>query len=282
MKITCLGTGSPEPYIRRASSGYLVEVGNDKILLDCGGGVVTRLIETGCLPSDITHLFFSHLHSDHMMDYARLIHSAWDEGAEPLLVHGPKPIAEITRKLFGNDGVFADDLKARTELKGSQDVWVTRGGSLPRHWPKPEVKQIKSGFSFEGDGWSLLSSTVPHAQPLLECMAFRLESNNKCLVYSGDSSLCPEMNALSQDADLLIHWCYRLSHETKNSFITKMSPSAGEIAEMAQSAGVKSLLLTHIRKHMDEEEHLDLMLKEGRLAFKGSIGIAEDLMVINL
>ena len=90
------------------------------------------------------------------------------------------------------------------------------------------------------------------------------------------------MNALSQDSDLLIHWCYRLSHETKNSFITKMSPSAGEIAKMAQSAGVKSLLLTHIRKHMDEEEHLDLMLKEGRLAFKGSIGIAEDLMVINL
>ena len=282
MKITCLGTGSPEPHIRRASSGYLVEVGNDKILLDCGGGVVTRLIESGRLPSDITHLFFSHLHSDHMMDYARLVHCAWDEGSKPLLVLGPKPIAKITERLFGRDGVFAADLKARTELQGSQDVWVARGGTLPRHWPKPLVREIKSGFSFEGDGWTLSSVAVPHAQPLLECMAFRIEANDKCVVYSGDTAICPEMSTLSQGADLLIHWCYRLSHETKYAFITKMSPSAVEIAEMAQSAGVKSLLLTHIRKHMDLGDHLDLMLKEGKESFNGSIDIAEDLMVINL
>ena len=104
MKITCLGTGSPEPYIQRASSGYLVEIGNDKILLDCGGGVVSRLIEAGHLPSHITHLFFTHLHSDHMMDYARLVHCAWDEGAKPLPVYGPAPISNINDKLFGKEG----------------------------------------------------------------------------------------------------------------------------------------------------------------------------------
>ena len=58
MKITCLGTGSPESHAKRASSGYLVEIGQDKILLDCGGGVVSHLIETSHMPSDITHLFF--------------------------------------------------------------------------------------------------------------------------------------------------------------------------------------------------------------------------------
>ena len=282
MKITCLGTGSPEPYIQRASSGYLVEIGNDKILLDCGGGVVSRLIEAGHLPSHITHLFFTHLHSDHMMDYARLVHCAWDEGAKPLPVYGPAPISNINDKLFGKEGVFATDLKARTELQGSQDIWVARGGNLPRHWPAPVITQIKPGFSFHGNDWTLSSAPVPHAQPFLDCMAFRIENNSNALVYSGDTSLCPEMISLSRNADLLIHWCYRLSHETKYSFITQMSPCAGEIAELAHSAGVKSLLLTHIRKHMDTKVHQDAMLREARHAFTGLVQIAKDLMVIDL
>ena len=78
MIITCLGTGSPEPSLKRASSGYLVEVENKNILIDCGGGVFGRLLEAGLFPHQITHVIFSHLHSDHMLDYPRLIHAIWD------------------------------------------------------------------------------------------------------------------------------------------------------------------------------------------------------------
>lgn len=54
MKLTILGSGSPEAYVRRASSGYLIETGDDKILFDCGGGVVDNLLRAGLRPSDIT------------------------------------------------------------------------------------------------------------------------------------------------------------------------------------------------------------------------------------
>ena len=57
MKITCLGTGCPEPNPRRVSSGYLAEIGGDVILMDCGGGVYDRLVQIGRKPSDITTLF---------------------------------------------------------------------------------------------------------------------------------------------------------------------------------------------------------------------------------
>ena len=60
MKITILGSGSPEAYARCASSGYLVEVGIDRILFDCGGGVFDNLLQSGQLPSDISHIVFSH------------------------------------------------------------------------------------------------------------------------------------------------------------------------------------------------------------------------------
>ena len=282
MKLTCLGTGSPESHASRASSGYLVEVGEDKILLDCGGGVVSRLIEAGTMPRDITHLFFTHLHSDHMMDYARLIHAAWDEGHISMPVWGPAPLASLTDKLFGKEGVFATDLTARCEFPGSQEVWVSRGGDIPRPWPMPEITEITAGFRFTGNGWTLSSCEAPHAQPYLDCLAFRIEAEGKSLVYSGDSALCDPVTELCQEADLLLHWCYRLRDETDFPTITEFSPSAGEIAQMAQAANVKRLLLTHIRKHMDVAGHLDAMRAEAAHYFTGEIAIAEDLMEIEI
>lgn len=68
MKLTILGSGSHDAYARRASSGHLIEVGEDRILFDCGGGVFDNLLRAGHLPSDVTHIVFSHPHSDHMMD----------------------------------------------------------------------------------------------------------------------------------------------------------------------------------------------------------------------
>ena len=179
MNLTILGSGSPEAYIRRASSGYLVEVGTDCILFDCGGGVFDNLLRSGRQPSDITHIIFTHLHSDHMMDYARLIHAAWDEGGAPLKIYGPAPIRQITEGYFGTNGVLSHDLRARTELPQSQEVWVARGGTLPRPWPAPEIHEIRAGNRIEGNGWCIDSATAPHAQPFLECMAFALNCRGK-------------------------------------------------------------------------------------------------------
>ena len=145
MKLTVLGSGSPEAYVRRASSGYLIEVGQDRILFDCGGGVFDNLLRAGLQPTDITHIVFSHLHSDHMMDYARLVHAAWDEGGAPIKVFGPAPIKAITQGYFGRDGVLAHDLRARTDLPQSQQVWVARGGTLPRRWPEHHPGLSRSG-----------------------------------------------------------------------------------------------------------------------------------------
>lgn len=282
MKITCLGTGCPEPNPRRASSGILVEVGEDTILLDCGGGVFDRLIQSGRKPSDITHLFFTHLHSDHMMDYARLVHAAWDEGGKPIKVIGPAPIASITEKLFGRDGVFATDLSARTENTGSQEVWLERGGTLPRPWPAPDVEEIEPGFSFEANGWRLTSCLAPHAQPQLTSMAFRLEAGGRSFVYTGDTALCDEVEALCHNVDLLIHWCYRLHGDESNTFIRKMSPDPVEIAQLGERCKVTKLLLTHLRSYMDTDEVRQMMLTQMSENFSGNSGIAEDLMEIEV
>ncbi len=282
MKLTILGSGSPEAYARRASSGYLLEIGDDRILFDCGGGVFDNLVRSGRLPSHITHLFFSHLHSDHMMDYARLAHAAWDEGAPPLEVWGPAPIAKITEGYFGRDGVLAADLYARTELRPSQEVWLARGGSLPRSWPSPLVVEIKPGFSYQGDGWTLNSCEVPHAQPAFDCMAFSVESGGGKFVYSGDAALCDELEKLSADADLLLHWCYRLSGEDTHPALEAKSPTPAQAAAMANRARVKRLLLTHFRVHMDSPEGHASALADLKENFDGPAEIVEDLQTFDI
>lgn len=267
MKLTILGSGSPEAYARRASSGYLLHVGSDVILFDVGGGVVSNLLAAGYVPGDVTHLVLSHLHSDHMMDYARLIHAAWDEGAPPLKVYGPAPIADITHKLFGRDGVFAADLRARTELPQSQEVWRARGGTLPRPWPAPEITEIDAGFVLETEDWSLTAASARHAEPLLTCLAFSIVHDGRKFVYSGDTGITADIEALSADADLLLHWCYRLDGTQVSDAMQLMTPTPTEIGQMAHRAGVKKLLLTHFRVGMDQ-------------AFDPAILLAPDLLAV--
>lgn len=277
MKLTILGSGSPEAHARRASSGYLIEVGADRILFDCGGGVVDNLLRSGRMPKDITHLFFTHFHSDHMMDYARLVHAAWDEGAAPLKVFGPAPLAKITQGIFGRDGFLSHDLRARTELEQSQQVWVARGGTLPRPWPDPHIIEIEPGFVYEGDGWRLTAAQATHAQPILECLGFAVEAQGRKFVYSGDTGINPDITALCQDADFLLHWCYRGAGEMLHPALTAFSPDPGEVADMAQAAGVKRLYLTHFRAHMDTEESHAKARADMAARFSGEAGIVEDL-----
>ena len=284
MKITFLGTGSPEPSPRRASSGYLVEVGGERLLLDVGGGVYDRLIQAGLGPTKVDRLFFSHLHSDHMMDYARLVHGGWDAGkgllgSKPLAVFGPPPIGEIHQRLFGDQGVFAHDIAARVGFPGSQEIWVERGGSLPRPGPVVDLTEIEPGFEIETEAWKLTSISVPHAQPFLVCMAYRItdKATGTSVVYSGDAGLDQAFADFCAGADMLVHWCYRMGHEVFNEHVMKFSPAPADIAAMAQSRGVKQLALTHMRSSVDDLGHHAQALADAREHFAGPLVIAEDL-----
>ena len=212
-----------------------------------------------------------------MMDYARLVHAAWDESGATIKVFGPSPIKDITTGYFGPNGVLAHDLNARTKLPGSQEVWVARGGTIPRPWPAPEVQEITAGNMIKGEEWNIQFTTAPHAQPYLECLALALTHQNKKFVYSGDAGLCPEIETLAKNADLLLHWCYRLDGEQVSENLAEVTPTPSEIGAMAKRVGVHSLILTHFRKHMDDPAHHEQAIKNGSEAFGKTITIAEDL-----
>jgi len=158
MKIPLLGTGSPTPSLKRQSSGYMIETGDDVIILDHGPGAHHRFMETGKRSTEVTHVFLSHLHYDHCMDYPRLVLQRWDAGADripDLKVFGPAPLQKMTIQLFEQGGVFGPDITARTEHQGSIDIFEARGGVTPRKWPQPDVTEVKPGDRIKNDNWTV-------------------------------------------------------------------------------------------------------------------------------
>src|SRR5437763_17089807 len=141
IRITLLGTGTPAPSLKRQGSGYLFEVGNDLIVMDHGPGAHHRFLESGHRAVDVSHVFFTHLHYDHCMDYARLVLQRWDQGADKipeLQVYGPPPVKRMTELLFGEAGVYGPDIRARIEHQSRIDRFVARGGQAPRERPSPQ------------------------------------------------------------------------------------------------------------------------------------------------
>jgi len=265
------------------SSGYLVRVANDVILFDHGPGAYHRMMEAGVEATDVTHVFFSHLHYDHCLDYARLLITRWDQGAgsiPELQVYGPPFITRMTELLIGEDGVLGPDIEARTAHPLSQVIFEARGGHLPRERPRPAVTELLSGDVAKGDGWRVTARSVRHVQPHLECYGYRLECADGVLVYSGDSGPCKAMEELARECDVLVHMCHYLSGTGLGKEFAEGCMGHLELAALGRDANVKNLVLSHLTEQMDRPGVRERIVREMSEIYSGNLFLGEDLMKI--
>jgi ribonuclease BN (tRNA processing enzyme) len=284
-KITLLGTGTPAPSLTRQSSGFLFEVGDDVIVMDHGPGAHQRLLESGRRSVDVTHAFFTHLHYDHCMDYGRLVLQRWDQGADKipdLEVYGPAPIAKMTTQLFGEDGVYGPDIRARVEHRSSIDVFEARGGKAPRRRPAPRVREVRAGDVVQGSGWKVTVGHAAHVQPYLECLAFRLDAEDGSVCYSGDSGLSDGLVELARGCDVLIHMNHYFSGTAPSPAYRAACGNHRDNAVTAQRAGVKTLVLVHVLAQIDQPRIREQIVHEIQKEFTGKVVWGEDLMQLTL
>ncbi len=285
MKLTLLGTGSPTPMLNRASSGYMLEIGDEILLLDHGGGAHDNFLRTGRKATEVNTLFMSHLHTDHCLDYARLVHSRWDQGAgliPDLTVHAPVELQRMTDLLFGEDGVYRVDLGGRMNASGSRIVYENRGGIWPRKRPEPDIQVLHDGKVIESDNWKATAREVYHQPGYIEPYAFRFETDEGVLVYSGDTGPCDGIREISEGADVLIHMCYFVSGTFEQADGILTSSGHLEAARTARDAGVKTLVCTHFTPQIDAHGIREKCLGEMAEIFKGRIVWGEDLMQLGL
>ncbi len=283
MRIRLLGTGTPTPSLKRMSASYLVEVGDRKALFDFGPGGYHRMLELGIRPTQITDVFFSHLHYDHCLDYIRLLMTHWDQGAgriPELNVYGPAHTARMTELIIGDDGIFGPDLAARTQLRMSQDVFVARGGTLPRKKPAPVVRELVSGDEIDCGAFRVTARAVLHAQPILECFGFRLEADGRSFVYSGDAGPCKAMRELADHCDVLVHMCHFISGTALSPAMDKHNMGHLELAHLGAGAHVRNLVVSHVTEQMDVPGVRERIIRDMSAVYPGNLFFGEDLMEI--
>ncbi len=284
MKVTLLGTGTPAPSLKRMSSGYLIEIGDDCIVVDHGPGAHHRLLESGRRAIDVTHCFLTHLHYDHCMDYGRLVLTRWDQGAgqvSDLPVYGPSPLARMTEQLFAEDGIYGPDIEARTKHQCSIDIYRARGGKGERARPMPDVTEVTSGNVINGNDWTVTVGEGWHFQPYLECLAYRLDAADGSICYTGDSGgICPDIVSLAKGADILIHMNHFISGTEPTAEYRKACGNHIDTATVARDADVSTLVLTHMTAQIDQPAIRERIVAEMAEIYSGNIIWGEDLMEI--
>ncbi|MCQ1536677.1 MBL fold metallo-hydrolase [Methanosarcina sp. KYL-1] len=251
MEITFLGTGVAIPQKGRVQSGVLVELEEKPLLIDCGSGVLNRILETGVPHTKIDTVLLSHLHLDHVADLLCLIKANWLQGKTDMRIYGPE----------GTDDWFTGLLGLYEYIEEEVDV---------------KVLEYASGDEFVPEGFDceISCAAAAHSVPTL---AYRVTSGEGDFVYSGDTEPCRDVLDLAAGADLLIHEC---SFPTGMKVTNHTTPAT--LAEMLEEYRdeIGSLCLTHFYPEMRGHEKETVYRLKGYS--DGEVILAEDLMGLEL
>jgi len=280
-----IGAGTPTPTPERFGSAYVVDTGSDLVMFDCGPAATHKLVKAGLWPTNIDNLFFTHHHFDHDADYPCFLLCRWDQsiGEEGLLkVRGPNLTAKITEGIIGEDGVFAHDWKARVGWEISQQVFVNRGGTLPRPAPVVDAADIDSGTVIEGDDWTVRSADAVHVQPFLDSLAYRIDTESGSIVITGDTQPCEPVIDLARGATTLVSMCWDHQDEMDDCGEAPGQTGTRGAAEMALAAGVEKLVLVHRGPGLEGAESEARALADVTAIFDGEVILADELDVLDL
>jgi ribonuclease BN (tRNA processing enzyme) len=105
----------------RFQTGLVVESGDDRLLVDCGSGVLHALARTDAGYEGADAVLLTHHHLDHVADLLPLLKARWLAGEESLAVAGPPGTKALLTDLLD----VHDYLRGRTEL------------AVPARYPTP-------------------------------------------------------------------------------------------------------------------------------------------------
>ena len=284
-EIYVLGAGTPTPTATRFGSSQVLRLGNELLMFDCGPATTHKLVKAGLFPTEVDFLFFTHYHFDHDIDYPCFLLCRWDQsiGEEKLLqVFGPVLTESITRGIIGEDGLFAHDWKARVNHPLSQQVFVNRGGTLPRQPPKVLAKDVGPGKVFAGRDWEVSAAPAEHVQPWLDSLAYRVDSTEGSVVFTGDTGPCESVTTLAKGADVMLCMCWDDQEIMQQNGEYQGQCGTTGAAKMAQEAGVKKLVLVHVGPHLSQAGPMRKGVEDIRRVYDGETIFSEELALLRV
>ena len=278
-RLILLGTGGgPRPRKASSAPAQVIIVNDTPYVVDCGNGVARQLIFAGVALPKLRHVFITHHHSDHNADYGNLILLAWASGLRTRLdTWGPPPLEKMTRLFFEMN---AYDVNTR----------IADEGRVPLV-PLVHVHQLSEGGPVMQDENVKVTAALVHHPPVVPSFGYRFDAADRSIVISGDTAPSDNLIRLAQGADVLVHEVLylpgldRLVARVPNAPALKQSimshhTAAEDAGRVAQAAGVKMLVLSHLVPADDPVITDQMWIDAARVHFRGPVIVGKDLLEI--
>ncbi|WP_201574496.1 MULTISPECIES: MBL fold metallo-hydrolase [Psychrobacter] len=273
-RVIMLGTGTPVPNAERAGSGLAIIYDNEAYLFDAGHGTVQRAIQAWKTmnapelnPPMIKHVFLSHLHSDHTMDYSELAATYWWRRENRLNAYGPKGLQDMTNGYY--------------EMQ-KLDIDLRTGGNQPVSDPtmyKVAVNEIpKDGIVFDNNNVTVEAFSVNHGD-IEPAYGYKITTPDKTIVFSGDTTYSETLTEKAKGVDILIHEVisekgWKALTPDWQAYHHSSHTLTSELAKIANKAKPNLLVLTHVLHY---GAPIETAYSEIKALYNGEVVLANDL-----
>lgn len=257
MQITVLGKSPAWQDAGGACSGYLVQEGDTRLVVDCGSGVFGRLRQHVDYV-DVDAVVITHLHADHFFDLVPFASA---------LTYAPRQQPVPVDRWPGTDDPARPELHAPPGARGVFRQVCVGGGMFAEHIEGAFVlREYAVTDTLQAGPLQVRFCAVPHFIPTY---AVEVTGSGGRCTFGADHAPCEEIVAFAQDTDLLLLEA-TLPRPERGGFRGHLTP--GEAGEHAARAGAHRLVLTHISDELDAGWARD----QAELAFSGPVEVAAD------
>jgi len=282
LSVTLLGTGSPIPIVDRFGPSTLIQAGAETLLFDCGRGVPLRLWQLHVPLRNVTAVFFTHLHSDHVAGFPDFWLTGWlpppfGHRTERLHVYGPTGTANMMKHL-------QKAYKADIRIRIADEKVPPEGVALA-------VRDVTEGAVYERNGVKVTAFNVDHGEFIKPSFGYRIDYGGHSVVLSGDTRVSENLIRYAKGVDLLVHEVAAADPGLLNT-----SPDAQRIIGHHTTPEDAGRVFDRVKPKLAVYSHIvllttdpavraptaDEVLTATRKTYTGPLELGEDLMTIDV
>ena len=284
--VAMVGSGTVPPNLFRRGPSGVVVVNNTPYMIDAGEGVFRGLVRVaGChdglladaiVPSKMTRLFLSHLHSDHTVGLPSLMLLPWAYLREdPLEIHGAVGVGRLAAGLME---AYHGDLGER--MRGPEGTTKNKTG-----WRLVAHEVAEPGPVYKDDNIEVECFHHPHGG-FVQNFGYKFTTADRVVVWAGDGQVSDSFAEAAQGADLVFSelasvetvdnatWGGATDEEKEETmWAYHMKPT--KLARLATEANVKTLVLHHECNYSDPFDP-EALLNEMKKHYAGNVISARD------
>jgi len=276
VELQMLGTGGPELFGDRASTGYLIWLdGKARLVVDAGPGTVQRFKQSGADYVDLQAILFTHFHVDHSADFAAYVKGGFfTERHQTLYVFGPSGTESVAsaeqfvERMLGTGGLYP--YLGNFLAADAPSTYKIRATTIPWSYQNPGAIDV-----FDSGTIHVTAAPVHHGP--FPALGYRVELAGCVISFTGDmSGRLHQMPALARQSDILV--AHNAIPEDAEGVPALLHMKPSYIGRLAADAGVKKLILTHLmRRTVDDKE---VTTKIIRRHYAGPIEFPDDLDIV--